>query len=201
MHRQAGVVRRRELEGVVHLDRVEGADLGAEAAAHAGVVLDHELGDGRHRLARGRIFGLGHMNDLRRADALALKARGTQLVPALLVEEQDGHVAVGLGELRLLLGVLHREGAVDVAEVAVLAERLAPVLPDHDHAVEQAAARHAPPAPAALNRDYCASLDLARHLPHRARRLTTDGLRAVVGRRSSVVIDPLHPSQYRYCRG
>ena len=162
-HRQARVVGGRQLEDVIHLNRVERTNLGAEPTTHTGVIFDDKFGDGGYRLARHRIFRLGHVNNLRRTDARTLVTRCTQLVARLVIVEQNGHIAVRLGKLDRLFGVFLGEGAVDVAEVAVLAERLNPVLPDHDHAIHHRHARQTWALSTPRNLNHLSALDLNTH--------------------------------------
>ena len=82
---------------MIHLNRIKRTDLGAEAATHAGIILDYELSDRRYCLPRGRIFRLGHVDYLWRTDALALETGGTELVARRVIVEQDGHVTVRFG--------------------------------------------------------------------------------------------------------
>ena len=121
---------------MIHLDRVKGTDLSAEPATHTGVVLNNEFRRRRHHLASDRILRLGDMDHLRRADPLTLVAAGTQLVAALVIEEQHRHIPIRLRHRQTLLGVLDRKRAVDLAEVVILAKRACPVIPDHPESLE-----------------------------------------------------------------
>ena len=128
---------------MIHLDGVERAVLGAEAAVHADVGVDVELGGLRDGTSRGRVGAAHDPDALRRADLGADAAGGAAdllfAVRALVIDEERD-VAEFLGHGQFLFGILHREDAACVLagtvgdalrrEVAFLARGDAPPQPD-----------------------------------------------------------------------
>ena len=182
--RQRIARRRRELKGMIHLDCIEWAHLGAQAATHARVVLEDEFIDRRHGLAAGRIACLGDVDYLRRADPFALVTRSTQLVAGFVVEQQDRQVARCLGQWRALLGILYCEHAARLfGALEPLAKCVAQVA-QHDTDAACQATTVARRRMAAIDHDD-AGLLFAGHrsppFPHRS------------------LSDRLHPSRCRCC--
>ena len=154
----------RELEGVIHLNCIKRADLGTETTTHTGIILNHKLSNRWHRLSCGRILRLGHMDHLWRTDTLTLETGGTELVACCIIVEQDGHIPIRFGQARTLFGVLLGKCPVDIAKITMFTKRLAPVSPDHGHALqqpppwEQSSALHS-----SFNGKHLPSLNLNRH--------------------------------------